>query len=298
MKFRHGLPEVRQTNPYGRRIVLARMETVMGNVNLIEVDSHFEFGKNWHDFSRLIDEGAICEAEQGILRLIPQSALRGATFLDIGSGSGLHSLAAHRLGAQHITAIDLDADSVATTRSVLAANGVLARVEQVSVFDMEALGQFDVVYSWGVLHHTGAIWDAVKCAAAKVNPGGILAIALYQKTPLCGAWAKEKQYYTAAPKMLRKLARGAYVMAFMLNNVLRRKNPIHYVRTYKSARGMNFFHDVHDWMGGYPYESSTLDETRQFVESLGFKLTFQRDVHPGLGIFGTGCAEYVFRRDL
>ena len=264
--------------------------------NLLQAETHFEFGRNWSDYSKLIDESAIQEAERGILALVPRDQIEGASWLDIGSGSGIHSLAAHRLGARDVTAVDIDADSVETTRRVLAANGVNARTERMSVFELDSLGQFDVVYSWGVLHHTGDMWRAVRCAAEKVKPGGILAIALYQHTRLCGAWTREKEFYTAAPEWIRKAIRGTYIGAFFLNSLARGKNPVRIVRDYKSARGMSFFHDVHDWLGGYPYESSTPDETRQFVCELGFEPLHTREVVPGRGLFGTGCAEYVFRR--
>jgi 2-polyprenyl-6-hydroxyphenyl methylase/3-demethylubiquinone-9 3-methyltransferase len=264
--------------------------------NLLQVETHFEFGRNWSDFSKHIDESAIQEAERGILALIPRDEIEGASWLDIGSGSGIHSLAAHRLGASDITALDIDADSVETTRRVLAANGVKARTERMSVFELGSLDEFDVVYSWGVLHHTGDMWRAVRCAAEKVKPGGIFAIALYQQTPLCGAWTREKEFYTAAPEWVRKAIRGIYIGAFFANSLVRGQNPWKIVRTYKGARGMSFYHDVHDWLGGFPYESSTPEETRRFVSELGFEPLHSRELVPGRGVFGTGCAEYVFRR--
>lgn len=269
----------------------------MSAKNLLQAESHFEFGKNWSDFSRLIDERAVAEAEKGILALVPAEAIKGASWLDIGSGSGIHSLAAHRLGAADITAIDIDADSVETTRRVLAAGGVQARAERMSVFELDGLGQFDVVYSWGVLHHTGDMWRAIRCAAERVKPGGILAIALYQKTPLCGAWTREKEWYTSASEPLRKVARGIYVGAYFINSAFRGQNPFRQLREYKSYRGMSFHHDVHDWLGGFPYESSTADETNRFIEQLGFTSLKTRELKPGKGYLGTGCAEYVYRKN-
>lgn len=268
----------------------------MANDRLLKADSHFEFGKNWDDYSRLIDEDAIAEAERGILNLIPAEAIKGSTWLDIGSGSGLHSLAAARLGAREITALDIDKDSVATTRKVLAAHGVKATVMDRSVFGIDDLGLFDIVYSWGVLHHTGAMWRAVKAAAERVAPGGLFVIALYQKTPMCGAWTAEKRLYTAAPEGVRKIIRSAYKSLFKLALKATGRSPKAYEDNYKSSRGMNWDHDIHDWLGGYPYESSTPEETRKFVTGLGFDAVVIGDLNPGRGLFGTGCAEYVFRR--
>lgn len=268
----------------------------MADDRLLNADTHFEFGKNWDDYSRLIDDEAIAEAERGVLNLIPAEAIRGATWLDIGSGSGLHSLAASRLGAKEVTTIDIDKDSVATTKKVLAAHGVSAKVLERSVFEIDDLGQFDIVYSWGVLHHTGAMWRAVKSAAERVRPGGLFVIALYQKTPMCGAWTVEKRLYTAAPEPVRQAMRGVYKTLFKLALRVTGRSPKAYEGNYKSSRGMNWDHDIHDWLGGYPYESSTPAETRDFVVGLGFEPVSIGDLNPGRGLFGTGCAEYVFRR--
>jgi 2-polyprenyl-6-hydroxyphenyl methylase/3-demethylubiquinone-9 3-methyltransferase len=268
----------------------------MSSADLLEAETHFDFGKNWSDYSRRIDEAAIREAEKGLLKLIPADAIKGVRVLDIGSGSGLHSLAAHRLGAAEITAVDIDQDSVETTRKVLAHFGVPARVERMSVFELDALGTFDIVYSWGVLHHTGDMWRAISCAAEHVRPGGLFVIALYQKTPLCGAWTVEKRIYTKAPKVLRHAWKAAFGTALLSAIGLTGRNPVAYVRNYKGTRGMSYWHDVHDWLGGYPYESSTPEETRDYVCELGFEAVQVGDLKPGVGLFGTGCAEYVFRK--
>src|SRR5215831_11278680 len=95
--------------------------------------------------------------------------LRGKTFLDIGSGSGMHSLAALRLGADRIFSFDYDENSVMSTARLRDSAGSPAKwtVEVGSVLDerfIRTLDQFDIVYSWGVLHHTGDMWPAVRNA--------------------------------------------------------------------------------------------------------------------------------------
>ena len=152
-------------------------------------NTRFAFGKNWESYATLIGESEIAEAEKALLRLFPDVQLQGRSFLDIGCGSGLHALAASRLGARPITAIDIDPDSVATARAVLARYKVDCAVSQQSVFDMT--GHFDVVYSWGVLHHTGDMWRAIEKAASLVAPGGLLAIALYRRTKSDAFWIKK-----------------------------------------------------------------------------------------------------------
>ena len=273
----------------------------MTGSRLQDLDTHFEFGENWRDYLANVDAAAIAEAEAGLLKLLPREAIAGARLIDIGCGSGLHSLAALRLGAAHVTAVDIDPNSVAATRELLGkyAPDAAVDVREASVFDLspEATGTFDVVYSWGVLHHTGAMWDAVEAAARLVRPGGRFAIALYQKRPTCGAWRVEKRLYTAAGGPVRAAIRGVYKAAFYLGLLLTGRSPRTYVANYKGARGMNFHNDVHDWLGGYPYESATPDEIKAFFERLNFSPVVELPLPKGLGIFGTGCAQYTFRRN-
>lgn len=267
---------------------------------LTDVSTHYEFGANWKAYSEKIDGEAIQKAEQGLTKLIPQASIEGRTFLDIGSGSGLHSLAALRLGAKWVTAIDIDPDSVETTRSILEQNwhGKNADVKLVSVLSPEAknLGQFEIVYSWGVLHHTGAMWEAVEKASEHVAPGGLLVLALYQKTPLCWAWKIEKRIFTNSSNLVRSLIRKPFIGAFKLGLRISGRNPTEYIASYKGARGMNFYNDIEDWLGGYPYESATKDEIVNFMHQLGFIDELVLELPTKLGLFGTGCSEFRFRR--
>lgn len=261
--------------------------------DLIEAEARFRFGENWTDYLRHIDTEAIEEAERGLLALIPAERLKGATFLDIGCGSGIHALAAHRLGAR-VTAIDIDPDSVAATSKLLQQHGVQGDVRHQSVF--EASGKFDIVYSWGVLHHTGAMWKAIKHAAALVKPGGLFTIAIYQQTPLCGFWRNEKKFYSKSPKLVQRMIRGLYVTYSCALHVYFGTNPIRFIRGYKSRRGMNYFTDIHDWLGGYPYESADPDELVSFVARLGFSPVVKRPLPKSKGIRAAGCGEFTFER--
>ncbi len=263
---------------------------------LRDVESHFAFGENWASYAGLIDEERLAEAEGGLERLLGADGLRGRSFLDIGCGSGLHAAAAARLGATRILALDLDPLSVATTREVLRryGQGVAAEVSEMSVLDLEpdAVGTFDVVYSWGVLHHTGAMHEAIRKAAGVVPPGGIFAFALYRRTRLCRLWTREKRWYTAASPRAQMSARRVYIGLYRLH--LRRRFRDH-VANYR-GRGMDFYHDVHDWMGGYPYESTSAHEVDALMRAIGFEHVTSRTRPYKLGLFGAGCDEYVYRR--
>ena len=272
----------------------------MPQTDLKRVETHFEFGKNWSSYAQLIGQPQIDEAKKGMLKLLTAEELRDRSFLDIGCGSGLHALAAAQLGVARIQAFDIDPDSVATTRAVLTRHGVSVpwQADQVSVFDLDPQrhGRFDIVYSWGVLHHTGDLKAAIEKASGLVAPHGLLALALYRRTRADGFWVREKKWYASAPPWQQKLAQSAYI-TFMRALYLIRGNDFRaYVTNYKSSRGMDYRHDVHDWLGGYPYESILATELGPRLESLGFKpvRVFAGDMTRGL--LGSGCDEYVYRR--
>ncbi|WP_374012385.1 class I SAM-dependent methyltransferase [Pseudoxanthomonas koreensis] len=275
----------------------------MNQRNLLSAESHFAFGKNWLDYARKIDEPKIAQAITDLQRLSGRERFDGLSFLDIGCGSGLHSLAAVRMGADRVVGVDIDADSVAASRDTLARFAPQAdtRFERVSVFDMqpEDYGGFDLVYSWGVLHHTGDMYRALTSAAALVQPQGILMVALYRKTRFCGMWRMIKQWYSAASPAAQVRARKAWIGVQRVMFRLTGRDHAAYVRDYGRGRGMDYFNDVHDWMGGYPYESISPQHCRQHFEQLGFVVQHDFSVAPKSvlsGLMGSGCDEFAFRK--
>jgi 2-polyprenyl-3-methyl-5-hydroxy-6-metoxy-1,4-benzoquinol methylase len=265
-----------------------------------DADSHFAFGRNWASYAKLVGEPEIAEAKKGILKLIPEVELRGRTFLDIGCGSGLHALAAAELGVSRITAVDVDPDSVSTANNLLGQRmlGIPWSVEQISVFDLDAaiIGTFDVVYSWGVLHHTGNMWQAIERAASLVAPGGLFVFALYRSTRSDAFWKREKCWYAHTSPIGQYIARSIYLSAHRFNHVVRGTSYRRYVENYRSSRGMDFYHDVHDWLGGYPYETALAPEVERKMSDLAFR---SERVFAGSmmrGLLGSGCDEYVYRK--
>lgn len=263
-------------------------------------ERRFKFGQNWLQFAAHLDTRQIIEAKESLSRLFRRDEIEGLSFLDVGCGSGMFSLAARRMGAR-VRSFDFDPDSVSCTQALrdrYYPDDPDWIVERGSILDPDyvgRLGKSDIVYSWGVLHHTGAMWAALDRAAGLVAPSGVLAIALYRQTPLCWAWRIEKRAYVSAPPLVQSMVRGTYKMAFLAGKAALGRNPFAYVRNYKSNRGMDWHHDVHDWLGGYPYESAKADTVKSHVMQLGFRTvhTFERSA--GHGLFGTGCDEFVFQ---
>lgn len=271
----------------------------MSTENLKNIDAHFAFGKNWASYASLIGEAQIEEAIKGLLKLIPADEFKGRSLLDIGCGSGLHALAAARLGVSRILAIDIDPDSVATSSGVLSGGCLDAawQAKLMSVFELDAVryGTFDIVYSWGVLHHTGSMLEAIEKAASMVAPNGLLAIALYRRTRMDSFWKVEKRVYSRAPKICQSILRMGYIAAFRFAMLARGQRWREYVAKYRSFRGMDFHHDVHDWLGGYPFETVSASEVEAILSKLGFvaERVFARPTSSG--IFGSGCDEFVYR---
>jgi len=263
----------------------------------------FEFGANWKRFLGSLDTGRIAAAEASLQGRLGRADLAGVRFLDVGSGSGLFSLAARRLGAQ-VHSFDYDPESVACTRALrdrFHPGDPQWVVEPGSVLDeayLQALGQWDVVYSWGVLHHTGDQWRAMANVASQVAPSGKLFIALYNDQGWGSrVWARTKQAYCAAPAVLKPLIVAAAMVRLWGPTTVRdvlRGRPGATWRRYEqdSQRGMSPWRDVVDWVGGYPFEVSRPEQVFDFYRDRGFRLE-QLKTCGG----GHGCNEFVFVRE-
>jgi 2-polyprenyl-3-methyl-5-hydroxy-6-metoxy-1,4-benzoquinol methylase len=278
----------------------------MNQDDLTRQEAHFAFGKNWASYAEKVTDAEIKEAEKALSRLLGGARLDGVRFLDIGCGSGLHSLAALRLGAKEVMAVDLDPDSVSTTQAMLtrfAPEGTSFRVEQISVFDLEssALGTFDTVYSWGVLHHTGDMDRAIRCAAAMCAPEGRFIFALYRRVWIDWFWRIEKRWYTNAHAAAQVRVQAIQIALFKLGLLVTGRSFTKYIGSYRSNRGMDFHHDLHDWLGGWPYESILPGEAESLMAECGFSAerVFARKgklFGRNLGFFGYGCDEFVYKR--
>lgn len=233
----------------------------------------FSFGRNWKKFLEKFDGERLDEAVKSLKDFMGLPNFEGKTFLDIGCGSGLFSLAARKMGATKVVSIDIDPFSVECAKFLKGKEGDPSNWEVLhgSVLDqgfISSLGQFDIVYSWGVLHHTGKMWEAIENAAKLVGPQGHFYIAIYNKTRgLDGTanWIRIKKLYNAWPDIGKRAIEGVYASLYFLAHILSFRNPIKKIKAYKSRRGMNWYRDIVDWLGGYPFEAATTEEIFRFV---------------------------------
>ncbi len=251
----------------------------------------FSFGENWLNYIKNnFDQEKFKEARQSLANLLGTDNLVGKTFLDIGCGSGIFSLAAVDMGAQSVTSIDVDPASVQACQEIkkqFAEATTHWTILEGSILDqdfIQALPQADIVYSWGVLHHTGAMWPAIDNATKLVHDKGTFVISIYNRHWSSNFWLKYKQLYNRSGEMGKKILVWLFLFPRVAIRTLKRKPPL------KDNRGMSVYYDAIDWVGGLPYEYASFDEIIDFFRERGFVL--QHSIKTN----SIGCNQFTFEK--
>jgi SAM-dependent methyltransferase len=267
----------------------------------IRSGDRFAFGRNWRSFVELVDDERTGAAAQSLVRALGTADLTGRTFLDIGCGSGLFSLAACRLGAR-VRSLDYDGEAVAATLKLRRRFAPDAdwTVEQGSILDerlVARLGCFDIVYAWGVLHHTGDLWRAMELVARLARPGGLLYLSVYNDQGFeSRVWRRVKRTYNKSGPLRRRLLIAGSVGYLGWRHPVARL--VELARGGASVRcgsergrGMSRRHDLVDWVGGYPFEVAKPEQVFTFLRARGYELCHLKTCGGGIG-----CNEFVFTR--
>jgi 2-polyprenyl-3-methyl-5-hydroxy-6-metoxy-1,4-benzoquinol methylase len=284
---------------------------VADNRDSAEVEpGKFAFGKNWSHFLATIDETRVSAALSSMQSLLSVQELSGRRFLDAGCGSALFSLAAARLGAS-VVSIDVDSQCVACAHEMkrrFSSNACDWTIKSGSLLDaefMKGLGSFDVVYCWGVAHHTGNMWQALENLLPRVSPSGTIVLAIYNDQQYVSRlWSSIKQIYQRLPAPLKIvwaaaigltlfLKRFSITLLACLLRLITLRNPVTpIVNWYNEAqgRGMHPWYDLVDWVGGWPFEVAKPEAIFRFMRDRGFEL------QELVTVSGHGCNEFVFQR--
>jgi SAM-dependent methyltransferase len=254
----------------------------------------FNFGKNWKNFSdNALDSEKVSQAREDFANLLKN--VSGKTFIDIGFGQGLGLLTATSLGLE-----TAGADINPLCKEVLEKNQsffpemkqsipvvVGSILESSTLFSIHQIRtKYDIVHSWGVLHHTGDMQKAIENTASLVNDKGYFILAIYNRHWSSALWLLIKWIYCHVPSFLQTLLIYLFIpIIFLAKFMVTGKNPL------KKERGMNFFYDVIDWVGGYPYEYASIEEMKNTMQKLGFEMLKAIPAQ-----VPTGCNEFIFRK--
>jgi SAM-dependent methyltransferase len=254
----------------------------------------FAFGKNWQLYAQnALTQQKVSEARNSFRKLFAGIDLRGKSFLDVGFGQGLTLFLAQEMGAK-VFGIEIDAENIGalTTTAHLFAHCQFPQTHIVSILDESFIkehkqnGQFDIVHAWGVLHHTGDMRRALDNSAELVKNGEYLVLAIYNKHWSSPIWKVVKWTYNVAPRWMQWVAIYLfYPIIYLAKWMVTRENP------KSNERGMDFWYNIIDWVGGYPYEYASISEVNALVSRHNFVCL---QVIPAQ--VPTGCNQFVFRK--
>ena len=261
-------------------------------------ETRFSFGKNWENYLKGgLNKGALENSLGSLKFFLGNYSVKNKTFLDFGCGSGIHSLAALMLGAEKVVSIDIDERAVKCCEKLRGEIGCNYNWEtrQGSLLDREfisRLGVFDIVYCWGVAHHTGNMRQALENLEGLIAKNGLLYLAIYNRVEgRLGSkmWWRIKYFYNKSNFLIKKIMEWFYLSLNFIKIIIHLKNPFKFIKEYNQKRGMAWKTDLVDWLGGFPYEYATPQEIFKIYHGkYGLELVNLKTTNY------SGCNQYLF----
>lgn len=260
--------------------------------------TQFDFGENWVQFTeRALTREKVKQAKNDFIRLTSGINLDNIYFLDVGFGQGLSLLIAKQLGCK-VLGCEINPKCIISlnktmmhfpsikTKEIPIVLGSILEKRILTKLKKRSEQGYGIVHSWGVLHHTGNMKLAIENVSSLVQKNGYLILAIYNKHWSSPMWKIIKKIYGGSPFVIKKtIIYLLYPFILVAKIIVLRKNP------FEKNRGMDFYYDTIDWIGGYPYEYASVEEISNLVNTFGFKLI--RIIHTQVP---TGCNQYVFQK--
>ena len=214
---------------------------------------------------------------QHLTELFPEG-VKGKKVLDAGSGSGMVSIAFAVMGAS-VTGVDITSKCIENGRKRAKAFGVECRFVQSDLTMLDLHEDFDIIYSWGVLHHTADAKASFFRLVEHLRPGGEIIIAVYLRTAFSSFWNFSRVFYQSSPGFAKTAFRRS--ASVLLNGYDAVRKALMKKERYM-LRGTSNEELVNDWFGVPHRTFHTYTEVYEWFREKGLDY---RLVNPATGRF-------------
>lgn len=204
----------------------------------MEVDGFYK--DHWTDYPLEL-KGVLKHLEE----LFPEG-VKGKRVLDGGSGSGMVSVAFALMGAD-VTGVDITPKCVENGYKRAEHYGVKCKFINESLVTLDLSNEhFDIIYSWGVLHHTEDARQSFFSLARHLREGGEIIVAVYLKTKISWFWNFARIFYQNAPTVFKTIFLNIGSVFLNIVDLFRK---IIFNKERYMMRGTNNKEILNDWFG-------------------------------------------------
>lgn len=167
-------------------------------------------------------------------KLIGRDNIENKIVLDAGCGTGIAAISFKKLGANKVIGIDISKKSLLTAKKLAEEAGVKLKFITGDLLNLPLKGNFDIIHSFGALHHTGDTKGAFANLINLLGENGQFYLALYWRTRLTFL-------HQFIRKILRLLPESAWepISKFITKFMVGKK---------KTQRGFDGYGEALDWL--------------------------------------------------